>query len=155
MEKKRKFNLVFVCTGNTCRSPMAEFMFKAYLKTKKRHGDFNVLSAGLYARRGDVLSATADEALDALGVKHNADRRAKPFTVMMAEDSDLIVAMTERHADIIGDGDVTSFDRLIGKPIDDPFGGSLESYLNCAKAIQSGFDALLELCDKMLASKNA
>ncbi|MDE7464210.1 MAG: low molecular weight protein arginine phosphatase [Clostridiales bacterium] len=153
MEKKDKFNLIFVCTGNTCRSPMAEYMFKAYLKTKKRQSDFNVQSAGLYARRGDVLSATADEALDALGIKHSAARRAKPFTVMMAEDSDLIVAMTERHAEIIGDGDVISYDRLIGKPVDDPFGGSLDSYLNCAKAIRSGFDDLLALCDKLASQK--
>ncbi len=153
-QDKKKFNIVFVCTGNTCRSPMAEYMFKAYLKTKKRAADFAVSSAGLYARRGDVLSATADEALDALGVKHAAARKSKPFTVMMAEDSDLIVAMTERHAQIIGDGDVISYDRLIGKPVDDPFGGSLDSYINCAKAIGSGFDALLALCDKLAAQKN-
>lgn len=153
MEKKQKFNLVFVCTGNTCRSPMAEFMFKAYLKTKKRYGDFNVSSAGLYARKGDVLNPTADEALDALGIKHSEGRKAKPFTVMMAEDSDLIVAMTANHADIIGEGDVISYEQLIGKPVDDPFGGSLDSYIASATAIQSGFDNLLALCDRLFAQQ--
>ncbi|MCH5163263.1 MAG: low molecular weight protein arginine phosphatase [Clostridiales bacterium] len=149
MEAKKKFNIIFVCTGNTCRSPMAEFMFKAYLKEKKRQGDFNVQSAGLYARKGDVMSSTAAEALTALGVKHNEKRRSKAFTVMMAEDSDLIVAMTARHADLIGDGNVISFEKLIGSPIDDPFGGSLQSYLDCAKSIRLGFDNLLALCDRV------
>ncbi len=153
-KERKKFSLVFVCTGNTCRSPMAEYLFKAYLKTKKRAADFTVTSAGLYARRGSKLSDTADEALDALGIKHSAGRRAKPFTVMMAEDSDLIVAMTEEHARIIGDGDVISYDRLIGRPVDDPYDGSLQDYIDSAKAISSGFDALLSLCDKLAAEKN-
>lgn len=125
-------------------------MFKAYLKTKKRYGDFAVSSAGLYAHKGDVLNPTADEALDALGIKHNPERKAKPFTVMMAEDSDLIVAMSERHVELIGDGDVISFEQLIGRPIEDPFNGSLDNYISCASAMRSGFDALLALCDKLV-----
>lgn len=153
MEKKAKFGIIFVCTGNTCRSPMAEFMFKAYLKEKKRSADFAVSSAGLYAQRGDILSSTADECLDVLGVKHNKERKAKPFTVMMAEDNALIVAMTARHAELIGEGDggrVISFDEIIGRPVDDPFGGSLQSYINCATTIRSAFDKLLDIADGMI-----
>ncbi len=149
MEKQKvKFNLVFVCTGNTCRSPMAEYMFKAYLKEKKRT-DFNVTSAGLYVQKGDVLSATAHEALDILGVKHNPERRARAFTVLMAEDSDLIVTMSERHSRMCGEGDIVSCEKLIGMPISDPFGCPVEAYIECATQMRGAFDAILELCDGM------
>ncbi len=154
-QKKIKLNVVFVCTGNTCRSPMSEYMFKAYLKEKKRYGDFTVTSAGLYVRRGDKLSATADEALDYLGIKHDHDRRAKPFTLLMAEDCDLIVAMTERHAELIDSDKVVSFEQLIGRAIDDPIGGSLSNYLDCAALIRSSFDALMKMCDGLLEAKRA
>ena len=86
-KSKIKLNVIFVCTGNTCRSPMAEFLFKDYLRDKKRIGDFNVSSAGLEAGKGDVMTRQADEALTALGIKHNADRKARIFTVC---SSDLI-----------------------------------------------------------------
>ena len=76
-EKKIKLNVLFLCTGNTCRSPMAEFMFKDYLREKKRIGDFNVSSAGLEAGKGDILTPQAAEAMETLGVKHNAERNAR------------------------------------------------------------------------------
>ncbi len=72
-----KLNIIFVCTGNTCRSPMAEFLFKDYLKQKKRSADFTVSSAGLLAEKGSALSPQADAVLTDLGVKHASDRKAK------------------------------------------------------------------------------
>ena len=57
MAQNDKVKIIFVCTGNTCRSPMAEFLFKDYLRDKKRIGDFNVSSAGLEAGKGDVHDA--------------------------------------------------------------------------------------------------
>ena len=59
---KVKVKIIFVCTGNTCRSPMAEFLFKAYLKERKRAGDFTVTSAGLEAGKGDVMTRQAKHA---------------------------------------------------------------------------------------------
>ncbi len=152
--KKAKLNIVFVCTGNTCRSPMAEYMFKAYLKAKKRYRDFSVTSAGLYARRGDVLSATAHEALTELDVPHDQNRKARPFTLQMADDSDAVFAMTEDHAQMCGDVEnVYSFDSIIGSAVDDPFGRDIDSYRETAKQIRSAFDAILEICDKLLKAK--
>jgi len=151
--EKIKVVVTFVCTGNTCRSPMAEYMFKAYLKEKKRLSDFSVNSAGLYARRGDVLSATAHDALEFLGVKHNQARRAKPFTVQMQEDSDIVVTMSERHKAMCDGDNVISFDEIVGAPIADPFGGSLQTYLDCAAQIRSAFDEILKICDGILKRK--
>ena len=146
-ENKNKFEIVFVCTGNTCRSPMAEFMFKDYLRAKKRGGDFTVKSAGLAAERGSVLSAQASAALDFLGVKHNKDRKAKMFTVQMSMDGDLIVAMSDLHAERCGSENAVSFEELTGHPIPDPYGGSVEEYIDCALQMRGAFDAILALAD--------
>lgn len=150
MEKQKKFNIIFVCTGNTCRSPMAEFMFKQYLKDKKRGGEFAVSSAGLYAERGSELSENAHSTLELLDIKHNPKRKAKVFTVQMTFDADLIIGMSARHAAECGDGNVKSFEDFgLKRPIPDPYGGSLQVYLDCAAAIRSCFDDILAYCDKL------
>ncbi len=153
--EKKKFKIIFVCTGNTCRSPMAEFMFKQYLKDKKRSGDFVVSSAGLYAERGSKISDNAVAALDFLGVKNNRERKAKTFTVQMSLDADLIVAMTDRHAAECGDGDnIMSFDDF-GSAIYDPYGGPLQLYIDCAVKMRDCFDGILRECDKRISGGKA
>ncbi len=149
-DKKKKFGIVFVCTGNTCRSPMAEFMFKAYLKEKGVAGLYSVSSAGLYARRGDVLSENADKALSFLGIPHT-QRKARTFTAGMALDSDLVVAMSERHAAECGDvKNVCTFEDVGAvAPIADPYGGSLQDYLDCAAQMRACFDGLFSLCERL------
>lgn len=148
-----KLSIMFVCTGNTCRSPMAECLFKDYLKQKKRSGDFSVSSAGLLANRGDVMSEGADAALRILGVKHNPERKARVFTVRMAMDSDLIVAMSESHAERCGSDNAYSFERIAGYAVPDPYGGSTQEYLECAKIMRNAFDKILLLADRLLEEK--
>lgn len=145
---KEKFNIIFVCTGNTCRSPMAEFLFKDYLRQKKRSADFSVSSAGLEAAKGDKIAPQAVEALSALGVKHNPERKAKVFTVQMSLDGDLIVGMTDEHAMRVGSDNAISYVNLIGRPISDPYGYNTQVYLMCAAEMQTGFDRLLEIADR-------
>lgn len=148
-----KLNIIFVCTGNTCRSPMAEFLFKDYLKQKKRTADFSVSSAGLLAEKGSTLSPQADTVLTDLGVKHASDRKARVYTVQMAMDSDLIIAMSERHAERCSSDNALSFERIIGEPIPDPYGGTVEEYAACAEKMRSAFELILEIADKLLAKK--
>ncbi len=138
--KKNKIKLVFVCTGNTCRSPMAEFMFKAYLK-ERGIKNIDVSSAGLYAQRGDVLNEKADAALELLGIKHS-QRKAKTFTVQMALDSDLVIGMTAAHAAECGTcKNVRSFEDFGSHaPVSDPYGGTLQDYLDCAAQMRACFD---------------
>lgn len=152
-ERREKFKIIFVCTGNTCRSPMAEFLFKDYLRQKKRGGDFSVSSAGLEAARGDVMTKQADEALTVLGVKHDPARRARVFTVQMSLDGDLIVGMTDEHAMRCDSDNACSFVDLIGRPIADPYGLSTQAYLNCAVQMRSAFDKILEIADRRLEQK--
>lgn len=146
--KNKKTSVIFVCTGNTCRSPMAEFLFKDYLKQKGRLSDFAVSSAGLAVERGSVISENACGALNILGVKYNAGRKAKTFTVQMSLDADLIVAMSDLHAERCGSDNAVSFEELTGRPIGDPYGGSVNDYLECAVRMRDAFDKILELADK-------
>ena len=153
-EKKKKFSVIFVCTGNTCRSPMAEFMFKAYLKEKGALSEYAVSSAGLYARRGDVMSENADRALTFLNVAHT-QKKARVFTAGMALDNDLVVAMSERHAVECGEVNNICTFRDLGSvtPIFDPYGGSLQDYLDCAAQMRACFDNLRILCEKIKSGK--
>ena len=147
-EKKEKFSIIFVCTGNTCRSPMAEFLFKDYLKQKKRSGDFAVSSAGLEAGKGDRIAPQAVEALTTLGIKHNPERKARVFTVGMSLDGDLIIGMTDEHAMRCDSDNAISFVDLIGRPIPDPYGYNTQAYLMCAAQMQTAFDKILEIADQ-------
>lgn len=152
--KKEKVSIIFVCTGNTCRSPMAEFLFKDYLRERKRTADFTVSSAGLEAAKGDKISPQAVEALTILGVKHNPERKARVFTVQMSLDGDLIVGMTDEHAMRCDSDNAVSYVDLIGSRIPDPYGYNTQAYLVCAEQMQSGFDKILELAEQKLKEKN-
>lgn len=147
-----KVNIIFVCTGNTCRSPMAEFMFKDYLRKNKRSADFRVASAGLEAGKGDIMAKQAAEALSILGIKHNPERKAKLFTVQMSIDGELVIGMTDEHAYRCG-GNAISFVDLIGRHIPDPYGYGVQAYLTCADMMESAFGKILEFADEILAKK--
>ncbi|SIS41189.1 low molecular weight protein arginine phosphatase [Salimicrobium flavidum] len=82
-------NILFVCTGNTCRSPMAE----AILKDKNE--GFDVQSAGVFAGEGHPLSAQAREVMEEEDVE--TDHHSQPVTPELLEWADLILTMTERH----------------------------------------------------------
>lgn len=142
-----KLNLVFVCTGNTCRSPMAEFIFKAYLKSQKAFSKFTVLSAGVYAADGDPMSDYAAAACSALGVTAE-NHKARSVTVDLVQNADAIVCMTEQHRAALvasnayifacGDGKeriIGTASELVGKDIPDPYGQDIEVYYKTAKSI--------------------
>ena len=135
--------LLFVCTGNTCRSPMAEALARNWLD-KTGRDDIIVESAGIFASGGSVTPAAA-EAMAELGVDRRG-RRSRQRTKAICNQADYIAVMTPAHAALLQ----SQFDvpqekiRLLGRGIPDPFGGDGTLYRQTRDVLQQAITALLE-----------
>lgn len=141
------YTVCFVCTGNTCRSPMAEAVANALAKT---HGKkLRAVSAGLYAAEGDPIAQNAVLALENAGVEPltNRDYHTHTAHTLCAEEAeryDLLVGLTDRHAMelILRFPNLTERVTCLTPSIPDPFGGDLACYETCLAQIT---DAVLRL----------
>lgn len=131
--------ILFVCTGNTCRSAMAAAMMND-IAVKK---NLNVLidSAGVFAEPGDRASEEAVHAMAVRGIDLT-EHRAKPLTQEIIDMADVVLTMTEAHKMILaqacGDKVYTLLEYAGGKgDIADPFGGDFEEYNAAADEIYS------------------
>jgi protein-tyrosine-phosphatase len=126
--------ILFVCSGNTCRSPMAEAIAKA-----ERLRPFRALSAGTSAEAGAPMTSEAHEALARLTIKAST-HASRVLTPALIEQADVIYCMTGKHRDaVLGqapDAVSKTFTLDPAGDIDDPIGKPLETYVECARAIQ-------------------
>ncbi len=135
-------NILFVCTGNTCRSPMAMAVCKKLLN-EKGITDIEVLSAGI-AADGSKISDNSAKALSKIGIELN-DYRSKQLTMEMLNVADIILVMTNGHKNILLDAGVESDKILVlSGGVSDPFGQSYEVYEKCLDEIINGVNKLIE-----------
>lgn len=143
--------VLFVCTGNVCRSPMAEGLFR---QAAEGRGDFRAISAGLGAMQGQPPSAYAVQAVKELGIDISGVR-SRMLTPELVQQADYIFGMTHNHVDTVMllyphaaektfllrefDETLESFE----KDISDPIGGSLEVYQDCRDQIEQGIASIL------------
>lgn len=133
----KDIKLCFVCTGNTCRSIMAERLLKKIMKDRKIKG-LKVSSRGINAL-GDNISSQAKIILKRFGV---SDKDRKSIKLKKIDNTTLYVAMTDNIKKQI-DGRVISMRDLLGYDITDPYGQGLEVYNETAVQLLEGIDVLL------------
>ena len=156
----RPLRVLFVCTGNTCRSPMAEAVARHLLEERRLAlpdairsltvPEFEVSSAGLFANEGDPITENAVAALTEAGIEPLPPRdyrshRAHLLTDADAECCDWLVGMTPEHAlnMMMRFPQLASRIRTMPTPIPDPFGGDLSVYRASLGAITAGVRELL------------
>jgi len=145
-------HVLFICTGNICRSPMAEGLFRDLVKGRK---DIAVGSAGIGAVSGQLPSVHSVEVMDELGIDINGVR-SRPITPEMVRRSDFIFCMTYGHLDSMlllfpEAADKTFLVRefenevpVIAREIPDPIGACRDTYRHCRDQIAKALPRLLD-----------
>ena len=137
--------IVFVCTGNTCRSPMAQGLF---LKLLRERGvtDVEVVSAGTSAADGLPASEHAIAAATELGADISG-HRSRQVSHELLDRADAIFCMTDGHAEIVSA--LAPAEKIFTLPggVPDPYGGDLNAYRACAAAI---LDKLRPIAEQVL-----
>jgi L-threonylcarbamoyladenylate synthase len=96
----RPHTILFVCSGNTCRSPMAEAIARSLLAAERDSSGTVVRSAGTGAEVGCPATPEALAALAKLGIDGQA-HRSEALTPELIEQADIVFTMTSRHADAV------------------------------------------------------
>ena len=137
--------IIFVCTGNTCRSPMAEGFYKA--KTGKEAESYGLSCSGGCPASEHAVSAMAHFGVDISG---HLSRRITLDAVSSAEE---ILCMTEEQKIMLSyvypeySGKIRLLSEASGKTgnVADPYGGSEKVYLSCAREIEGLIDGYIKM----------
>lgn len=156
--EKRGRTILFVCTGNLCRSPMAAALMRHLLARDAARRDWRVLSAGLWAEEGEPASAGAIAAMAERGIDIT-DHSSRRLTRQMVEEADLILGMTRDHVEALQVAFPEARERIhllaamAGERHDvaDPYGRSLAAYRITAgeleRLIENGYKRIVALAE--------
>lgn len=143
--------ILFVCSGNSCRSPMAEYLYRAKLRQRLGLAPHEigcvVASAGTSAAAGDPASAGAMAELQKRGFDASS-HRAQPVTPELLRRADRVYTMTGNHRRAVLEmaphlqGRVENVDP--SGPVSDPFGGAAEEYARCASQLEQALASRVE-----------
>lgn len=144
--RSHKKTILLVCGGNTCRSPMAKVILEQKLTALGEFHKFEVDSA---AYDGPTFAGASDNAWAAIKQLFRQDllasHKAKKLTPELAEKADLILVMGARMKKGLPTGKIWTLKEYAGGygDVKDPYGGSLEVYLECASEISAALDGVV------------
>ena len=131
---------MFICSGNTCRSPLAEGLFKKYLK-ENNIIDIEVSSAGVGAFPGDGVSINSILVAGNRGVDISS-HRARNINPEHLLTTDLFFCMSDSHKQVLSRH--CDENKIVVLNVPDPYGRPIEAYEECAKQLESQFPQILE-----------
>ncbi len=147
LERLASYLILLVCTGNTCRSPMAEVLFREQISRNlhcesdqlEDHGVM-VMSAGIAAMPGGRPAPEAVGVMSEMGLELSG-HVAQPLSERLVRHADLILTMTAAHRQAIVANWPEAADRTCvlcrdGRDVSDPIGGPREVYRRCAEQLQ-------------------
>ena len=149
-------SVLFVCTGNICRSPIAEGLFRRLLGNRK---DIEVVSAGVHAVRGQPPSLYAVQVCEEEGTDISG-QRSQPLTSSLVDGATHIFAMTGAHVETIQtlfpqSADKTFLFREFEEPgttvwrdVPDPIGLGRDVYEDCARIISNALPSVLAFVEQ-------
>lgn len=130
--------ILFVCTGNTCRSPMAAALLND--KAQKRGLPIHASSAGLAAFTGDSASENAIKVMKEIGVDISS-HRATRLSIYAIDSSDVVVCMSRSHKAALPDlKKIITFKN----DVTDPYASDVDVYRNCRDELSHSIDELIE-----------
>ncbi|MCP4540985.1 MAG: low molecular weight protein arginine phosphatase [Chloroflexi bacterium] len=151
--------VIIVCTGNICRSPMAEVLLQSRLAHDDARQDWQVASAGVWTADGRPASTHAIEVMDRRGIDLS-DHRSRNITREMMSQADLVLAMTRSHTEALGAAfpvharKVYLISEMTGQMRDvaDPYGGTRQEYAHTAKELEQlitdGYERIIAMVEK-------
>lgn len=144
--------ITFVCTGNTCRSAMAQGICNKKIE-ERRLKNITCQSCGLGAFTGDRASANAVEALKKYGVDIS-QHRSRQINQYILDETDIMICMTENHKKAVMSVKPDCKILVPSNGISDPYSGDLAVYQKCADSLADYIDRLLDVLTMEIVPMN-
>jgi len=158
-ERREHKKVLFICTANVCRSPMAERLFAQAIEKSPMAGKVSAYSAGISAMDGDKASQNSIEACEELALDIS-DHRSSGLTRTSLQEAAAVFCMTESHRALLN----MYFELPQGYPVylmrefveggskelPDPFGQDIEVYRECRDHMVEAIPSLVDWVDKNL-----